>query len=129
MANSFTAFASAVYTALGGTAATPAAYYGVAPQETIPPYTIFQRMTASDEYTFDGAGLGADYMIKVISDRQWPGKAYDAYGTVHTNIQNAALTITGYTALRCERQTTIEFQDDDRYWHVGGIYRVEGWET
>ena len=129
MANDFTAFASAVYTALGGTAANPPAYYAIAPQGSTPPYTVFQRMSASDEYTFDSRGVGADYMVKVISNRQWPGEAYNAYGSVHTAIQNAALSISGYTALRCERRTTIEYQDNDRFWHVGGIYRIEGWQT
>lgn len=127
MANDFTAFASAVYTALGGTAANPPAYYAIAPQGSTPPYTVFQRMSASDEYTFDSSGVGADYMVKVISNRQWPGEAYNTYGTVHTAIQNAALSISGYTALRCERRTTIEFQDNDKFWHVGGIYRIEAW--
>lgn len=129
MANDFTAFASAVYGALGGTAATPAAYYALAPQGSTPPYTVFQRMAASDEYTFDSAGVGADYLVKVISNRQWPGEAMAAYGTVHAALQGAGLTIDGFTSLRCERRTTIEYQDNDHFWHIGGIYRVEGWET
>lgn len=128
MANDFTAFASALYTALGGTASSPRAYYALAPQGATPPYTIFQRMSASDEYTFDQQGVGADYMVKVVSNRTWPGEAANAYGTVHAAIQDAALTIGGYTALRCERRTTIEYLDNDRFWHVGGIYRVEAWK-
>ena len=128
MANDFSAFASAVYGALGGTAANPRAYYALAPQGSTPPYTIFQRMSASDEYTFDSAGVGADYLIKVVSNRQWPGEAYAAYGSVHTAVQGKQLSMSGYTALRCERRTTIEYQDNDRFWHVGGIYRIEAWE-
>lgn len=130
MANDFTAFSSAVYSALGGTASNPAAYYALAPQGSTPPYTIFQRMSASNEYTFTGAGVGADYMVKVISNRQWPGQAQEAYGSVHSTIQNKALNLgTAFTALRCERRTTIEYMDNDRYWHVGGIYRIEAWEV
>lgn len=129
MSNDFSAMGSAIYAALGGTAATPRAYYALAPQGATPPYTIYQRMAASDEYTFDSGGVGADYMVKVISNRQWPGEAYAAYGTVHSTLQNAALTATGFTSLRCERRTTIEFQDDDKYWNVGGVYRIEFWEA
>ena len=129
MANDFSAFASAVYAAIGGTAATPAAYYALAPQQATPPYTVFQRMSGSDEYTFTSGGVGADYMVKVISNRQWPGEAYAAYGSVHAVLQGKQLSMTGYTALRCERRTTIEYQDNDRFWHVGGIYRIEGWES
>jgi len=128
-ANDFTAFASAVYSALGGTAATPPAYYALAPQGATPPYTIFQRMTGSDEYTFNSAGVGSDYMVKVVSNRQWPGEASLAYGSVHTTLQGSTLSMTGFTALRCERRTTIEYLDNDRFWHVGGIYRIEAWRT
>ena len=128
-ANDFTTFQAAIYTALGGTASTPAAYYALAPQGSTPPYTIFQRMTGSDEYTFTSGGVGSDYMVKVISNRQWPGEAYAAYGTVHTALQGKQLTISGHTALRCERRTTIEYQDNDRFWHVGGIYRIEAYRT
>lgn len=129
MANDFSAFASAVYSALGGTAATPAAYYALAPQGSTPPYCVFQRMTGSDEYTFDDGGVNADYLVKIVSNRQWPGEAYAAYGTVHSAMQGKQLTISGFTALRCERRTTVEYQDNDRFWHVGGIYRIEAWET
>ena len=86
-------------------------------------------MSGSDEYTFTSGGVGADYMVKVISNRQWPGEAYAAYGSVHAVLQGKQLSMTGYTALRCERRTTIEYQDNDRFWHVGGIYRIEAWEA
>lgn len=125
MANDFSAFASAVYSALGGSAGTPTPYYALAPQGSRPPYVIFQRMTATDSYTFTSGEVGADYVVKVISNRQWPGEAYAAYGSVHAAIQSEHLTMAGFTALRCERRSTVEYMDNDRYWHVGGIYRIE----
>lgn len=127
MANDFTAFGSAIYSKLGGTAAVPAVYYALAPQGAQPPYVIVQRLAAADEYTFTSKGVNAEYSIKVVSNRNWPTEAWAAYGTVHNTIQNAALTITGFTALRCERTSTIEYIDPDRYWHVGGVYRIEAW--
>lgn len=127
--NDFSAFASAVYGALGGTAATTPAYYALAPRGSTPPYVVFQRMSASDTYTFTSSEVGADYMVKVISNRQWPGEAYAAYGTVHAALQGKQLSISGFTALRCERRTPIEYQDQDFYWHVGGIYRIEAHST
>ena len=51
-----------------------------------------------------------------------------AYGSVHATLQNAGLTIDGYSALRCERRSTIEYMDGDHFWHVGGIYRIDAWE-
>lgn len=125
MPNDVVAFASAVYSALGGTAATPPAYYALAPQGATPPYTIFQRMAASDEYTFDSATVSTRYMVKVVSNRQWAGEAAAAYGSVHTALHGQHLNIAGFSALRCERSTEIQYQDGDRFWHVGGIYRIE----
>lgn len=129
MANDLTAFGSAIYSKLGGTAASPAVYYALAPQGSQPPYIIVQRLSAVDEYTFTGQGVSADYVVKVVSNRQWPVEAWNAYGTVHSTLQDASLSITGFTALRCERRSTVEYIDPERYWHVGGIYRVEAWAT
>ncbi len=125
MANDFAVLGSAIYSALGGTAATPKAFYGVAPQGNAYPYTTIHRQAAIDVYTFNSDEVSADYVVKVVSNRQWPGEAYAAYGTVHAALQDAALSVTGYSALRCERQATIEYQDSERFWHVGGIYRIE----
>lgn len=123
MATDFEALGSAIYTALGGTAGT--VYYGLAPQGTNPPYTLVMRQGALDEYTFTSHGVSADYTVKAVSDRYWPSQAYSMYSVKHTLMQDAALTVTGYTSLRCRRQTTLEYQDGDGYWHVGGVYRID----
>lgn len=129
MANDQAAFGSAIYSALGGTAASPAVYYALAPQGTEPPYVIFQRQAGVDEYTFTSQTVNTEYVVKVVSNRNWPTEARAAYGTVHNTFQNAALSMTGFTLLRCERVSTIEYIDPDRYWHVGGIYRIEAQAT
>lgn len=129
MANDQAAFGSAIYSALGGTASSPAVYYALAPQGTEPPYVIFQRQAGADEYTFTSQTVNTEYVVKVVSNRNWPTEARAAYGTVHNTIQNAALSMTGFTLLRCERVSTIEYIDPDRYWHVGGIYRIEAEAT
>lgn len=124
MATDFEAIGSALYTALGGTAGT--VYNGLAPQGTAPPYTVFSRQDALDEYTFTSNAVSADYVVKAISNRTWPSsEAYGIYATKHALLQDAALTVTGYTALRCRRQTTLEYRDADGYWHVGGVYRID----
>lgn len=125
MATDFAVLGSAIYSALGGTAATPRAFYGVAPQGQPYPVTTINRQAAVDVYTFTSSEVSADYVVKVVSNRQWPGEAYAAYGTVHAALHGATLSVPGFTPLRCERQYTIEYQDSDRFWHVGGIYRVE----
>lgn len=129
MVNDFTAFGSAIYSILGGTAANPPVYYGLAPQGGTPPYIIVSRLNAEDEYTFNSSGVNANYTIKVVSNRIYPNEAWNVYGTVHTTLQNAALSINGFTTLYCQRQNTIEFQDSGKFWNVGGIYRIDGWRT
>lgn len=132
MATDFEAIGSALYSALGGTAGT--VFYGLAPQGSggaavQPPYVLVNRQSAQDEYTFDNAGLNSEYVIKAVTDAYWPGPAYTRYATAHGSVQDAALTVTGYDALRCRRVSTLEYRDRDGYWHVGGVYRIDIWGT
>jgi hypothetical protein len=125
----FQAFGSAIYAALGGTAANPPVFQGLAPQSTTPPYTVFQRQTAVDNYTFTGSGISADYVVKVVSNRRAQHEAQAMYGSVHATVQNAALSISGYQTLRCRRTETLEYRDGDGFWHVGGVYRIDAWKA
>jgi len=128
MATDFQAIGSALYSALGGTAGT--AFYGLAPQGQAPPYVTLQRQSANDEYTFDGNGVSADYLVTAISNREWPGaEAYPRYATAHALLQGTQLAVTGYQALRCQRTNTVEYRDQQGYWHVGGVYRIDIWAT
>lgn len=82
-------------------------------------------MAATDEYTFNTHGVDADYAVKVVSNRLWPAEAQTIYTHIHTAMQDAPLSVTGYTSLRCRRKSTIEYRDNDGFWHVGGIYAIE----
>jgi hypothetical protein len=124
MANDIPALGSAINSVLD-TAGTVNVYWALAPQGGTPPYCIFNRQAAADGYTFSSHNVTADYLVKVISNRQWPSEAAQIYSHLHAAIQDAALTVTGYTALRCRRTATLEYMDSEHYWHVGGIYRVE----
>lgn len=132
VAHSFTAIGSALYSAIGtaaGTVEPTAIYQGIATQGAAPPYILFNRQTAADRYTFTSRGISATYQIKVVSNKAWPGEAQIAYDRIHTSLQDAALTATGYALMRMRRETTIEYQDNERFWHVGGIYRIDTEET
>lgn len=120
----FTALGSALYAAIDAATALPV-YQGIAPQGGTPPYALFNRQTARDDYTFTSRGVSATYQVKVVSNRQFPGEAQTAYDTLHGGLQDAALSVTGYTVQRVRRETTIEYMDGDRFWHVGGIYRID----
>lgn len=146
MTNSFSALGSALYSRLGtvsytyntnGTATatgTLGTYYALAPQNTNPPYVIVQMASALDDYTFGTAtnkhGESMDYIVKVISDRYGPtAQAYGIYGQVHDALQDAPLSVAGNQLLRCRRTSRIEYMDSEKYWHVGGLYRIDVWET
>jgi len=120
----FTALGSALYGAID--AATPLpVYQGIAPQGGAPPYVIFNRQTGRDEYTFSSRGVSATYQVKVLSNRQFSGEAQAAYDSLHEGLQDAVLSVAGYTVRRVRREATVEYMDADRFWHVGGIYRVD----
>ena len=124
----FSALGSALYTAIGtaiGTVTPMAVYESLAPQGSVFPYTLFTQQVARDEYTFTSRGVSASYQVKVVSNRQFASEARTAYDRLHANLQDAPLTVTGYNLLRMRRETTIQYQDPDRFWHVGGIYRID----
>jgi hypothetical protein len=118
------ALGSALYSRL----ATPlgsAFYDGLAPQGGTPPYTLWQVLTTSDDYTFgDDTTEQLDVQLRTVSNRRWPGEARRIYGTVHANMQDAPLSVTGFTVLRVRRIDKFQYQDPDTFWHVGGVYRV-----
>lgn len=142
--NNFSALGSAIYgrlgtvqytyNATGGTAlvtGTLGTYDSMAPQGGTPPYVIFQHMTSMDDYAMSSTpGESAEYMLKVISSRQYPSQqAYAIYAQAHDNLQGAALTVSGNTLLRCHRRSRFVRRDTEGFWQVGGMYRVDTWQT
>ena len=141
MANNFALVGSAItarlgtvqytYTANSGSVTTGsvALYNTRAPQETQPPYIVFQHAAGVDEYTFDTHGESLDYIVKVVSNRAYPGaQAYPIYAAAHDALQDAPLSITGATVLRCRRQSRFEYKDEKGYSHTGGVYRIDYWD-
>lgn len=122
--NDSLAIGSAIYSRLTSQG-TVSVYHMLAPEGSTPPYVIYQRMAASDEYTFTTHGMDTDYMVKVVSNRKWSSEAQNVYTHIHVAMQDAPLNITGYTSLRCRRKSTLEYPDMDQFWHVGGIYAIE----
>lgn len=128
MTDAYTAIGSAFY-AYVGTAINVPLYQNLAPQGGTPPYCVYQIQTALDDYVFGGRDdsiVDADVVVRVVSNRYWPGEAMLVYGgSVHPKVQNAPLVVSGHTLLRCERMSNIgPYQDSDRYWHAGGLYRI-----
>lgn len=128
MATPHAALGSALTTVLSG--GTVSAYDTLAVQGGTPPYAIFQAQNPGlQSYTFSGTELRADYVVKVLSNRTWPGEAQQVYNHIHNLMQNAALSVSGYRVLRCRLTTGIKYRDEDGFWHVGGVYRIDLQQT
>ena len=127
MANDYGALGSAIYTLVDGVTSLPV-YGERAPQGTVPQYVIFTLQDLQDEHTFNSHGITADYVIKVVSSHYWPGSAIAQYDAIHNAIENGG-SIAGYQLLRMQRQSSILYQEPAGFWHVGGLYQVEGWEA
>lgn len=128
MADSWNAVGSAVYSRLAPPLGS-ALYDAVARVTVTPPYTVWQVLDTDDDYTFGNGGSTTEslfVMVKTISDRYYPDEARTIYGTVHTYMQNAPLSVGGYTVLRCQRDgSRFQYQDNEKFWHVGATYRLE----
>ena len=127
MTNHTLALGSALYSRLSS--GTIPVYYYVAPQNTKPPYGIIQSQSPGiDDYVFgstDTNTVECYYTIKVISKDVWPSIAWGLYNELDSLIQGYTLSPTGYTSLRCERNSTIEYQDREKFWHCGSIFKIE----
>ena len=132
MANLRVNLDTAIYTVLNVESVVNEAIGGVfnslAPQDTSPPFVVFQAMSKVDDYfAFTGRGGSAIYMVKAIDRSPWPKSAGDIDTQIDSVMQDAALSITGHALLSCRRESDIylvENQDGVIYQHIGGLYRI-----
>ena len=107
--------------------ATGGVFNTMARRDVSPPYVIFQAMSKVDEHSFNGRFGNAVYMVKAVSRSPWPKEAEDVDTQVDTVMEDASLSITGYTRLLCRREQDfylVEDQGGERWQHVGGLYRI-----
>ena len=132
MANLRVNLDTAIYTVLNVESVVNEAIGGVfnslAPQDTSPPFVVFQAMSKVDDYfAFTGRGGSAIYMVKAIDRSPWPKSAGDIDTQIDSVMQDASLSITGHALLSCRRESDIylvENQDGVIYQHIGGLYRI-----
>ena len=108
--------------------ATGGVYNGVAPQGIDPPIVVFQAMSKVDDYfSYTGRGGAAVYMVKAISRSPWPKEAGNIDTQIDSAMQDASLSITGFSLLMCRRESDIYLVEDQGgviYQHIGGLYRI-----
>lgn len=114
-----------------GTVSTLPTYNTQATQGTATPYIIYQLQDSLGQYVFGNkSGESADYVVKVVSNKLTPSaQAYAIYDHLHEVLQDASLTIVGAYPLRVRQISRIEYQDTQKFWHVGGIFRIDAWNT
>ena len=108
--------------------ATGGIFNTIAPSGAVFPIVIFNPLSKLDEYSFSGRYGNALYVVKAITDEQLSlVTASNIDGQIDTLMQDATLTITGFTHLLCRRMGDISFEEDIsgaiRH-HVGGQYRI-----
>lgn len=102
-------------------------YNTMALQQNATPYIIFQLQTGLDEYSFGtNREESLDYVMKVVSLRDYPSQECNPiFDTAHTALQDAPLSVPGYSVLRVRRGSRIRYRDRSGYWHVGANYQID----
>ena len=128
---------TAIFTALNVTSLTDLAPGGIfntlAPKGTAAPYVLFQVSSKIDDnFSYTKRGADAVYIVKAISQSPWPKEASDIDTQIDALLENATLTISGYTQLVCRRQSDFSFTEDvggEVYQHQGGLYGITADES
>jgi hypothetical protein len=122
-------------TTLNGLLATPPAgyaksiYYQQAPDTATYPFLIFQKQAGNPIEAFgDPSALETDvWMVKAIDRSTSADTAEAIQARVAALLNDAALSISGATALYLRRQSDVEYPEVDdgvRYVHAGSLFRL-----
>lgn len=113
--------------------ATGGVFNSIAPQDTAPPYVVYQSFSKVDDYyAFSKRGGDALYMVKAVTQTPWPKDAATIDSQIDTLLQDATLSITGFTQFVCRRESDIYLVENvggEVYQHQGGMYRIVADET
>src|SRR3990172_6192444 len=113
---------ASLITALGGTLV----YSGQAPQNPGAKYAVFQWQGGGDMNESPTRMRNVLYTVRGVATTKTSALAIDS--AIDDALHNATLTVSGWTNIQCQRETDINFIEQDaggvnRY-HAGGIYRV-----
>tara|TARA_Y100000310_G_scaffold293809_1_gene323720 strand:+ start:1952 stop:2365 length:414 start_codon:yes stop_codon:yes gene_type:complete len=134
MANFRRSVEPALITALGIEAVIDVApggvWNGVAPQGTKPPWVVFQFVSNNyEERAFATRMNNGIWLVKVVDQSPWPLAALDVDTQIDSALEDATLTISGFTQVLCRRESDfsmVEREGGVLFQHIGGHYRIWG---
>lgn len=93
------------------------------------PFVIFQYSGDRLDRTFDRRMFICAYLVKAVSESPWPKEAARIADEIDTVLEDASLTVTGFTHVACLRDTGVRFTEEVGgriFTHAGAIYDI--WE-
>jgi hypothetical protein len=103
-------------------------WWELAPQDAAVPYVVITLAEDVDEQVFRGTAYqAAQYAIEAMDDNPSSDGVMTAYDRIHALLQDQALTITGYTLLKCirrRRYRSVIEDGDQRIQQCGGVYEL-----
>lgn len=107
--------------------ATGGVHFGLAPETTLDPVVIYVHLGGGDRNITPSRLRNPIYLIKGIAqDRP---TALDIAEQIDTTLHGATLSVSGWTAYRCEHITDVDYVEKDesgrRWYHSGGMYRIK----
>jgi hypothetical protein len=90
------------------------------------PYVVYYLVDDLNEYTFSDDTERINVQFSIYSDSNSPGQALDLYENLKSLYDDAALTVTGYTVIRCQRGQMQLMRDEEMgTWHLFVDYEIE----
>lgn len=106
-------------------------FRSTSPPNISSPFVIVDLVEHTDEHEMGSATPALEdvrYQVKAVDNSKSMLGAQAAADRIHTLLNGATLTITGYTSLNCVRDERIAYIEVDtpgfRFAHAGGIYHV-----
>jgi hypothetical protein len=104
-------------------------YNTIAPQTAVLPYVTFGLLTDVPMGTFENPAIIEDmtFYVNVFTSTS-VSHAMTLAGLVNTALQNVALSITGYTAMKCIREYvgSVIYEPDTKTYQIPMRFRVMG---
>ena len=120
---------AALQTKLGGASTDYKIYNTLAPQTSSCPYIVFGVLTDMPDGTFTHSGAIEDmtFYVNIFSETS-PENILEIVDLVAAAMDNASLTISGYTAMKCMREYvgSVIYDSDTETYQISMRYRVQG---